>query len=184
MGEFHSISFGMHEIFYSCYFAPLASKKGFYHICSRDGEPIVEEPLRGVKGNYPFGDRWNWRYMFINVSKASGFPLLWCTLGKFFPWLFRVGGLSICFYDWHAKLFSVVSCHVSLGGEAVVKLAMEIPRRFCWVNFLVSREALCAITVFGVSFSLNQSSDADRNLSFLKKTITHFSGNALRSQYQ
>ncbi|KAH0873710.1 hypothetical protein HID58_071072, partial [Brassica napus] len=39
-----------------------------------------------------------------------------------------------------------VSRPVSFAGEAVEKLVMGIPRRFRWVNFLVSREALRNVT--------------------------------------
>ena len=56
LGEFHGFVVGVHEILYSYYFAPLVSKPGFYHLRSRDGTPLVEEPSRGIKGNYPFGD--------------------------------------------------------------------------------------------------------------------------------
>ncbi|KAG2266219.1 hypothetical protein Bca52824_073298 [Brassica carinata] len=38
---------------------------GFYHLRSRDGSPLVEEPSRGVRGNYPYGDGWNSRYVFL-----------------------------------------------------------------------------------------------------------------------
>lgn len=57
--EFHGFSFGVHEIIYSYYFAPLVNKEGFYHLCSRDGVPLVEDPSMGIRGNDPFGDDWN-----------------------------------------------------------------------------------------------------------------------------
>ncbi|KAF3498974.1 hypothetical protein DY000_02052562 [Brassica cretica] len=38
-----------------------SSFDGFYHLRSRDGAPLVEEPSRGVRGNHPFGDGWNSR---------------------------------------------------------------------------------------------------------------------------
>lgn len=34
-GKFHGISFGMHEILYVYYFAPMCSRKGVYHILPR-----------------------------------------------------------------------------------------------------------------------------------------------------
>ncbi|WZZ88364.1 hypothetical protein YC2023_116943 [Brassica napus] len=49
LGELHGFSIGVHEILYSYYFAPLANKDGFYHLRSRDGAPLVEEPLRGCQ---------------------------------------------------------------------------------------------------------------------------------------
>ncbi|KAG2292752.1 hypothetical protein Bca52824_039421 [Brassica carinata] len=49
LGEFHGFVVGVHEILYSYYFAPLVSKPGFYHLRSRDGTPLVEEPSRGIK---------------------------------------------------------------------------------------------------------------------------------------
>lgn len=51
------ISFGIHEILYAYYFAPLANKKWFYYIHSRDGKPIVEESLNGTNDNMSFGSR-------------------------------------------------------------------------------------------------------------------------------
>ncbi|KAG2255651.1 hypothetical protein Bca52824_074945 [Brassica carinata] len=60
-GELHGFSIGVQEILYSYYFAPLANKDGFYHLRSRDGAPLVEEPSRGVRRNRPFGDGWNSR---------------------------------------------------------------------------------------------------------------------------
>ncbi|KAL0875985.1 hypothetical protein Bca101_025690 [Brassica carinata] len=44
LGELHGIPFGVSEILYSYSFVPLMNKKGFYHISSRDGEPLVNEP--------------------------------------------------------------------------------------------------------------------------------------------
>ncbi|KAG2270489.1 hypothetical protein Bca52824_065044 [Brassica carinata] len=46
LGELHGFSIGVHEILYSYYFAPLVNKAGFYHLRSRDGTPLVEEPSR------------------------------------------------------------------------------------------------------------------------------------------
>ncbi|KAL0758302.1 hypothetical protein Bca101_074452 [Brassica carinata] len=116
LGELHGFSIGMHEILYSYYFAPLANKDGFYHLRSRDGAPLVEEPLRCVRGNHPFGDGWNSRYVFVKIQEPVGYPTSWRTLD--------------------------VSRPVSIAREAVAKLIMGIPRRFHWVTFLVSREAL------------------------------------------
>ncbi|KAG2275771.1 hypothetical protein Bca52824_058326 [Brassica carinata] len=104
LGEHHGFSIGVHEILYSYYFAPLANRDGFYHLRSRDGAPLVEEPSRGVRGNHPFG---------------------------------------------YALALSDVFRPVSFAGEAVAKLIMVIPRRFRWVTFLVSREALRHSRVWG-----------------------------------
>ncbi|KAL0759193.1 hypothetical protein Bca101_075343 [Brassica carinata] len=95
LGELHGFSIWVHEIFYSYYFAPLANKDGFFHLRSRDGAPLVEEPSRGVRA-------------LTDVSRP-----------------------------------------VSFAGEAVAKLIMGIPRRFHWVTFLVSREALRHSRVWG-----------------------------------
>ncbi|KAG2275905.1 hypothetical protein Bca52824_058460 [Brassica carinata] len=104
LGKLHGFSIEVHEILYSYYFAPLVNKDGVYHLRSRDGAPLVEEPSRGVRGNHPFGD---------------ALPLL------------------------------DVSHPVSFAGEAVAKLIMGIPRRFRWVTFRVSREALRHSRVWG-----------------------------------
>ncbi|CDY36203.1 BnaAnng04490D [Brassica napus] len=118
LGELHGFSIGVHEILYSYYFSPLAKKDGFYHLRSRDGAPLVEEPSRGVRGNHPFGDGWNSRYVFVKIQEPLGYPTSWRTM-------------------------------VSFAGEAVAKLIMGIPRRFCWVTFLLSREALRHSRVWG-----------------------------------
>ncbi|KAF2608922.1 hypothetical protein F2Q68_00043883 [Brassica cretica] len=111
------------DLSYSYYFSPLANKYGFYHLRSRDGAPLVEEPSRGVRGNHPFGDGWNSRYVFVKIQEPVGCPTSWRTVD--------------------------VSRPVSFAGEAVAKLIMEIPRRFRWVTFLVSREALHHSRVWG-----------------------------------
>ncbi|KAG2255422.1 hypothetical protein Bca52824_074716 [Brassica carinata] len=104
LGELHGFSIGVHEILYSYYFAPLANKDGFYHLRSRDGAPLVEEPSRGVRGNHPFGDGWNSRYVFVKIQDPVGYPTSWRIVD--------------------------VSRPVSFAGEAVAKLIMGIPRRF------------------------------------------------------
>ncbi|KAF3560957.1 hypothetical protein DY000_02015629 [Brassica cretica] len=123
LGELHGFSIEVHEILYSYHFAPLANKVGFYHLRSRDGAPLVEEPSRGVRGNHPFGDGWNSRYVFAKIQEPVGYPTSWCTMD--------------------------VSHPVSFAGEAVVKLIMGIPLRFRWVTFLVSREALRHSFIWG-----------------------------------
>nr|VDD54717.1 unnamed protein product [Brassica oleracea] len=129
LGELHGFSVGVHEILYSYYFAPLMNKAGFYHLRSRDGTPLVEEPSRGVRGNNPFGDGWNGRYVFVKIQEPVGYPTSWRAIN--------------------------VSRPVSFAGEAVAKLIMGVPRRFLWVTFLVSREALRHSRVWGfVSFIL------------------------------
>ncbi|KAF3576665.1 hypothetical protein DY000_02031414 [Brassica cretica] len=125
LGELHGFSIGVHEILYSYYFDPLANKDGFYHLRSRDGAPLVEEPSRGVRGNHPFGDGWNSRYVFVKIQEPVGYPTSWRTMD--------------------------VSRPVSFAGEAVAKLIMGIPRRFRWVTFLVSREALRHSRVWGLA---------------------------------
>ena len=55
LGELHGFSVGVHEILYSYYIAPLVNKAGFYHLRSRDGTPLVEEPSRGIRVIIPLG---------------------------------------------------------------------------------------------------------------------------------
>lgn len=69
LGDLHGFSIRVHEILYSYYFAPLVNKVGFYHLRSRDSAPLVEEPSRGIRGNYPFGDGWNNWYIFLKVQE-------------------------------------------------------------------------------------------------------------------
>ncbi|KAF2616084.1 hypothetical protein F2Q70_00011314 [Brassica cretica] len=95
----------------------------FYHLRSRDGAPLVEEPSRGVRGNHPFGDGWNSRYVFMKIRVPVGYPTSWHTVD--------------------------VSRPVSFEGEEVGKLIMGVPRRFRWVTFLMSREALRHSRVWG-----------------------------------
>uniref|UniRef100_A0A0D2ZQE7 Uncharacterized protein n=1 Tax=Brassica oleracea var. oleracea TaxID=109376 RepID=A0A0D2ZQE7_BRAOL len=123
LGELHGFSIGVHDILYSYYFAPLANKDGFIHLRSHDSAPLVEEPSRGVRGNHPFGDGWNSRCVFVKIREPVGYPTSWRTM--------------------------YVSRPVSFAGEAVAKLIMGIPRRFRWVTFLVSREALRHSRVWG-----------------------------------
>ena len=66
------------------YIPPLVNKAGFYHLLSRDGTPLIEEPSRGIRGNYPFGDSWNNRYEFVKIQEPVGYPTSWRTVGKFF----------------------------------------------------------------------------------------------------
>lgn len=82
LGEFHGIPFGVSEVLYSYYFTPLIGKKGFYHIQSRDGRPLVDEPSRGAGGIYPFGDLWDMRYVIMKMNGACGYPLFWRSVGK------------------------------------------------------------------------------------------------------
>ena len=79
LGKFHGFSVGVHEILYSYYFAPMMNKEGFYHLRSRDGTPLAEEPSRGIRGNYPFGDGWNRRYVFVKIQEPVGYPTSWRT---------------------------------------------------------------------------------------------------------
>ncbi|KAF2558052.1 hypothetical protein F2Q68_00016839 [Brassica cretica] len=116
LGEFHGFVVGVHEILYSYYFAPLVSKPGFYHLRSRDGTPLVEEPSRGIKGNYSFGDDWDKRYLFVKIPGPSPYPSFWRTVDAARP--------------------------VSFIGEVMVKFVLGVPQRFRWVNFLMSKEAL------------------------------------------
>ena len=63
---------------------PLVNKAWFYHLRSRDGTPLVEEPSRGIMGNYAFGDGWKNLYVFVKIQEHVGYPTSWRTVGKFF----------------------------------------------------------------------------------------------------
>ncbi|KAG5393360.1 hypothetical protein IGI04_023323 [Brassica rapa subsp. trilocularis] len=76
-------------------------------------------------GNYPFGDLWNRRYVFMKTNEASGCPQSWCSV------------------------------------DASMRLAMEIPKRFQRVAFLVSREALRHTRVWGSILRLSISAVYD-----------------------
>uniref|UniRef100_A0A0D3BH26 Uncharacterized protein n=1 Tax=Brassica oleracea var. oleracea TaxID=109376 RepID=A0A0D3BH26_BRAOL len=82
LGELHRLSVRVHEILYSYYFAPLANKERFYHLRSRDGAPLVEEPLRVVRGNHPFDDGWNSRYVFVKIQEPVVYPTSLRTVGN------------------------------------------------------------------------------------------------------
>ncbi|KAL0749537.1 hypothetical protein Bca101_031540 [Brassica carinata] len=45
----------------------------------------VGEPSRGVRGNYPFGDGWNSRYVFVKIQEPVGYPTSWRTVDKCVP---------------------------------------------------------------------------------------------------
>ncbi|KAF3502436.1 hypothetical protein F2Q69_00042182 [Brassica cretica] len=83
----------------------------------------VAEPSRGVRGNHPFADGWNSRYVFMKIREPVGYPTSWHTVD--------------------------VSRLVSFEGEEVGKLIMGVPRRFRWVTFLMSREALRHSRIWG-----------------------------------
>ncbi|KAF2614979.1 hypothetical protein F2Q70_00011466 [Brassica cretica] len=80
--ELHGFSVGIHEILYSYYYAPLVNKAGFYHLRSRDGTLLVEEPSRGIRGNYPFRDGWSNRYVFVKIQEPVGHPTSWRTVSR------------------------------------------------------------------------------------------------------
>ena len=82
LGELYGLDTGVHKVLYSYYFAPLTIMLGFYHLQPHDGAPLVEEPLRGTQGNYPFGDNWTSRYMFMKIQKPFHYPTFWRTVGK------------------------------------------------------------------------------------------------------
>ncbi|XP_048614626.1 uncharacterized protein LOC106395497 [Brassica napus] len=89
---------------------------GFYHLQPRDGAPLVEEPSRGTRGNYPFGDNWTSRYVFMKIQEPFHYPTFWRTVD--------------------------VSRPVSFLGEAVAKKMLAIPRRFRGVHFLMSKKVM------------------------------------------
>ncbi|KAF3544353.1 hypothetical protein DY000_02007716 [Brassica cretica] len=122
-----------------------------YHLRSRDGAPLVEEPSWGIRGNYPFGDGWNNQYVFVKIQGPFSYPTSYGIIGKLFSLILA---LSLSFL-WDIVLIdawflpSDVSCMVSFAGEAVAKHIVGVPRRFPWVTFLVSKEALRHSRVWG-----------------------------------
>ncbi|KAF2562728.1 hypothetical protein F2Q70_00017764 [Brassica cretica] len=116
LGELYGLDTGVHEVLYSYYFAPLTIMPGFYHLQPRDGAPLVEEPSRGIRGNYPFGENWTSRYVFMKIQEPFHYPTFLRTVD--------------------------VSRLVSFLGEAVAKKMLAIPRRFRGVHFLMSKEVL------------------------------------------
>ncbi|KAL0802827.1 hypothetical protein Bca101_058003 [Brassica carinata] len=79
-------------------------KPGFYFLRLRDGTPLVGEPLRGAGGDYPFGDDWDNRYVFMKVQEPIRYPTFWRIVD--------------------------VSRPLSFSGEVVAKLVMNIPLQF------------------------------------------------------
>ncbi|KAF3507806.1 hypothetical protein F2Q69_00007409 [Brassica cretica] len=77
----------------------------------------------GIKGNYPIGDDWGKRYLFVKIPGSSPYPSFWRIVDVAHP--------------------------VSFIGEVVVKLVLGVPQRFQWVNFLMSKEALRHSRVWG-----------------------------------
>ncbi|KAF3555766.1 hypothetical protein F2Q69_00013649 [Brassica cretica] len=116
LGELYGLDTGVHKVLYSYYFAPLTIMHGFYHLQPRDGAPLVEEPSRDTRGNYPFGDNWTSRYVFMKIQEPFHYPTFWRT--------------------------DDVSRPVSFLGEAVAKRMLAILRRFRGVHFLMSKEVL------------------------------------------
>ncbi|KAG2246123.1 hypothetical protein Bca52824_085751 [Brassica carinata] len=96
LGELYGLDIGIHEVMYSYYFAPLMIMPGFYHLQPRDGTPLVEEPSRGTRGNYPFGNNWNSRYAFMKIHEPVLYPTFWRTVGKSCLLYFILLRLLIC----------------------------------------------------------------------------------------
>ncbi|KAL0875984.1 hypothetical protein Bca101_025689 [Brassica carinata] len=82
LGELRGFHIGVHEVLYSYCFTPLASKPGFYFLRPRDGAPLVGEPSRDSGGNYPLGDDWDNRYVFMKVQEPIRYPTFWRIVGK------------------------------------------------------------------------------------------------------
>ncbi|KAL0854052.1 LOW QUALITY PROTEIN: hypothetical protein Bca101_059204 [Brassica carinata] len=118
LGELHGIPFGRH---------PFDEQERVLRYLVPDGESLVNEPLRGIRGGFPFGDLWNRRYVFMKVNGTPGYLLFWRSVEVARP--------------------------LPFASEALVKLAMEIPRRFQWVPFFVSRADLRHSRIWGEIFS-------------------------------
>ena len=82
LGELYGLDTGVHKVLYSYFFSPLTIMHGFYHLRPRDGAPLVEEPSRDTRGNYPFGDNWTSRYVFMKTQEPFLYPTFWRTVGK------------------------------------------------------------------------------------------------------
>ncbi|KAF3548639.1 hypothetical protein DY000_02007479 [Brassica cretica] len=123
LGEFYGLDMRIHEVLYSYYFALLTIMPGFYHLQPRDGTPLVEEPSRGTRGNYPFGNNWNSRYAFMKIQEPFFYPTFWRTVDVARP--------------------------VSFLGEAVAKQVLAISWCFRRVPFLVSKEVLLHSRLWG-----------------------------------
>ena len=95
-GELYGLDTGLHEVLYSYCFAPLTIMPGFYHLQPRDGAPLVEEPSRGTRGNYPFGYNWTSRYVFMKIQEPFHYPTFWRTVGKSRFWRLFLLWLLVC----------------------------------------------------------------------------------------
>lgn len=86
----------------------------------------------------------------MKTSRASGYPLFWRSMGKF---LFTDLPMHDVDHSYVIYVFVLdVSRPLSFVGEELVKLALEIPRRFRWVGFLLSLEALRHSCIWGKLF--------------------------------
>ncbi|KAF3504114.1 hypothetical protein F2Q69_00042161 [Brassica cretica] len=110
LGKLHGFSFGVHEILYSYYFAPLMNKPNRYMFVK------IQEPV-----GYPT----SWRT--VDKCVPPGF-LCWRSSSE----AYNGSSSTIPMGE-----LSDVSRPVSFAGEAVAKLIMGVPRRFRWVNFLL-----------------------------------------------
>ncbi|KAG5392731.1 hypothetical protein IGI04_022694 [Brassica rapa subsp. trilocularis] len=86
LGELYGLDTGVHEVLYSYYFAPLTIMPGFYHLQPRDGAPLVEEPSRGTRGNYPFGDNWTSRCVLSGIHSWGSSGEKDVSNPSTFPW--------------------------------------------------------------------------------------------------
>ncbi|KAF3591481.1 hypothetical protein DY000_02021727 [Brassica cretica] len=86
LGELYGLDTGVHEVLYSYYFAPLTVMPGFYHLQPRDGAPLVEEPSRGTRGNYPFGDNWTSRRVSSGILSWGSSGEKYVGYSLTFPW--------------------------------------------------------------------------------------------------
>ncbi|KAF2596862.1 hypothetical protein F2Q68_00010489 [Brassica cretica] len=101
----------------------VAKISSFFGFCPSQLTPLswrtlisIQEPSRGTKGNYPFGNNWNSRYAFMKIQEPFFYPTFWHTVDVGRP--------------------------VSFLGEAVAKQVLAISRCFRRVPFLVSKEVL------------------------------------------
>ncbi|KAL0876541.1 hypothetical protein Bca101_026246 [Brassica carinata] len=116
LGELRGFHIKVYEVLYSYCFAQLASKPGFYFLRPCDGAPLVKEPSRGAGGNYPFGDNWDNRYVFLKFQEPIRYPTFWRIVGKSLDLQLTLFYLSSCIPSRLVSQMCLVPC-LCLGGS-------------------------------------------------------------------
>ncbi|KAF2570971.1 hypothetical protein F2Q70_00002681 [Brassica cretica] len=77
----------------------------------------AEEPSRGIKGNYLFGDDWDKRYLLLKIPGSSPYPSFWRTVDVARP---PPSSRSLDYFPpFSAKLFPLSAICLFLEVEAV-----------------------------------------------------------------